>query len=112
MKTISVRELQKCIKECVDHSQKACVVVTRHGRPSAMIIGVEGKDWEHLVTHTAPELTKHIAARPRRGKPRQPVAHAQEKPEQQKPEQIKSDQQGPAQPSDFMQTVRRFIPGL
>lgn len=107
MKTISVRELQKCIKECVDHSQKACVVVTRHGRPSAMIIGVEGKDWEHLVTHTAPELAKHIAVRPRRGKPKQPAVPAQEK-----PEQIKSDQQGPAQSSDFLQTVRRFIPGL
>jgi len=106
MKTISVRELQKCIKECVDHSQKACVVVTRHGRPSAMIIGVEGKDWEHLVTHTAPELAKHIAAKPRRGKPK-PVAPAQEK-----PEQVKSDQKGPVQTSDFMQTVRRFIPGL
>ena len=107
MKTISVRELQKCIKECVDHSQKACVVVTRHGRPSAILIGVEGKDWEQLVTHTAPELAKHIAAKPRRGKPRQPAAPAQEK-----PEQIRSDQHEPAQPSDFMKTVRRFIPGL
>ena len=111
MKTISVRELQKCIKECVDHSQKACVVVTRHGRPSAMIIGVEGKDWEHLVTHTAPELAKHIAAKPRRARPKL-VAAAHERPEQAKPKQ---DQPGPvrkAEPSDFFQTVRRFIPGL
>ena len=101
MKTISVRELQKCIKECVDHSQKACVVVTRHGRPSAMIIGVEGKDWEHLVTHTAPELAKHIAAKPRRAKPRQAM------PAQEAPEQGKQDQ-----PSEFFQAVRRLIPGL
>jgi antitoxin (DNA-binding transcriptional repressor) of toxin-antitoxin stability system len=111
MKTISVRELQKCIKECVDHSQKACVVVTRHGRPSAMIIGVEGKDWEHLVTHTAPELAKHIAAKPRRARPKQAVP-MQEKPDQERPGQVKVEQDQPAQQSEFLQTVRRFIPGL
>lgn len=101
MKTISVRELQKCIKECVDHAQKACVVVTRHGRPSAMIIGVEGKDWEHLVTHTAPELAKHIAAKPRRVKLKQEIL-VQDKPKQEEK----------VQPSEFFQAVRRFIPGL
>ena len=111
MKTISVRELQKCIKECVDHAQKACVVVTRHGRPSAMIIGVEGKDWEHLVTHTAPELAKHIAAKPRRVKPKQAIS-TQRKSEQEKPVPVKSEQDERAQPSEFLRTVRRFIPGL
>lgn len=111
MKTISVRELQKCIKECVDHAQKACVVVTRHGRPSAMIIGVEGKDWEHLVTHTVPELAKYIATKPRRIKPKQAMS-AQEKPEQEKPVHVKPEQKERAQPSEFLQTVRRFIPGL
>jgi antitoxin (DNA-binding transcriptional repressor) of toxin-antitoxin stability system len=108
MKTISVRELQKCIKECVDHSQKACVVVTRHGRPSAMLIGVEGKDWEHLVTHTAPELAKHIAAKPRRVRSKL-VPSAQGKPEIEHPVPAPS---GQARPSEFFQTVRRFIPGL
>lgn len=106
MKTISVRELQKCIKECVDHAQKACVVVTRHGRPSAMIIGVEGKDWEHLVTHTAPELAKHIAAKPRRIKPKPAVSV------QGKPVPLASKHEERAQPSEFLRTVRRFIPGL
>lgn len=111
MKTISVRELQKCIKECVDHAQKACVVVTRHGRPSAMIIGVEGKDWEHLVTHTAPELAKYIAAKPRRIKPRHAMP-AQEKTEREKAVPVKTEQEARAQPSEFLQAVRRFIPGL
>ena len=109
MKTISVRELQKCIKECVDHSQKACVVVTRHGRPSAMIIGVEGKDWEQLVTHTAPELAKHIAAKPRRARTK-PATPAHGKEEQEKSGQAGVEQKKP--PQDFFQTVRRFIPGL
>ena len=111
MKTISVRELQKCIKECVDHSQKACVVVTRHGRPSAMLIGVEGKDWEHLVTHTAPELAKHIAAKPPRVRSKQ-VPSAQGKPALEQPVPVPSKQAERARPSEFFQTVRRFIPGL
>lgn len=111
MKTISVRELQKCIKECVDHSQKACVVVTRHGRPAAMIIGVEGKDWEHLVTHTAPELAKHIAAKPHRVKFKRAVS-AQATPEQEKSVHAKPEHEKQAPPSEFFQTVRRFIPGL
>ncbi len=111
MKTISVRELQKCIKECVDHSQKACVVVTRHGRPSAMLIGVEGKDWEHLVTHTAPELAKHIAAKPRRVRPKQ-VLPVQGKPTLEPSGQAQSGQAEQPKPSEFLQTIRRFIPGL
>jgi antitoxin (DNA-binding transcriptional repressor) of toxin-antitoxin stability system len=90
----------------VDHSQKACVVVTRHGRPSAILIGVEGKDWEHLVTHTAPELSKYISAKPRRGKAKA-AAPAHETPEQEKPAH-----ETQARPSEFLKTVRRFIPGL
>ncbi len=101
MKTVPVRELQKCIKECVDHAQKACVVITRHGRPAAVLVGVEGKDWEQVVRDTAPELAKHISAKPRSGKSRK-TAPAPEKPKHE--EQV--------QPSEFMQTVRRFIPGL
>jgi prevent-host-death family protein len=101
MKTVPVRELQKCIKECVDHAQKACVVITRHGRPAAVLVGVEGKDWEQVVKDTAPELAKHIAAKPHRVKSRK-AAPAPEKPKHEEE----------AQPSQFMQTVRRFIPGL
>lgn len=71
-----------------------------------MIIGVEGKDWEHLVTHTAPELAKHIAAKPRRIKPK-PAMSAQGN-----PVPMASKQEERVQPSEFLRTVRRFIPGL
>ena len=45
MKTISVRDLQKNIKEVVDSAQRDRVVVTRRGAPAAVLLGVEGKDW-------------------------------------------------------------------
>lgn len=76
-----------------------------------MLIGVEGKDWEHLVTHTAPELAKHIAGKPRRARPKQ-VLPVQEKPELEQPVPAQSGQAEQTQPSEFLQIVRRFIPGL
>jgi prevent-host-death family protein len=65
MKTLSVRELQKNIKETVDASQKAHVVVTRHGRPIAVLVGVEGKDWETVFWETNRSFWKTITKRRR-----------------------------------------------
>jgi prevent-host-death family protein len=52
MRTVNVRDLQKNIKEFVDASQKDRVVLTRHGKPSAILVGVEGEDWETVVQET------------------------------------------------------------
>ena len=101
MKTIAVRELQKCIKECVDHSQKSCVVVTRHGRPSAILIGVEGRDWEELITRTAPELAKHIPTSLQATQHKaESTDHGDHEPASRQP------------PTEFMSKLRRFLPGL
>ena len=40
MKTISVRDLQKNIKEIVDAAQRDRIVVTRRGDPAAVLLGV------------------------------------------------------------------------
>lgn len=53
MKAISVRDLQKKIRESVDAAQKDRVVVTRNGKPAALLIGVEGQDWESVVIQTS-----------------------------------------------------------
>jgi prevent-host-death family protein len=63
MKTVSVRDLQKKIGECVDAAQQGRVVVTRHGKPALLLVGVEGKDWETLFWETNEELWREIAAR-------------------------------------------------
>ncbi len=52
MKTISVRDLQKKVRECVDASQSDRIVVTRRGKPAAVIVGIEGADWETVVLET------------------------------------------------------------
>ncbi len=63
MKTISVRELQKRVRACVRTAQRNRVVVTRHGVPTALIIGVEGSDWETLALQTNPSFWRVIENR-------------------------------------------------
>jgi prevent-host-death family protein len=63
MKTISVRDLQRKIKDTVDAAQEDQVVVTRNGKPAAILIGVEGKDWEDVILQTSPSFWELIRKR-------------------------------------------------
>jgi prevent-host-death family protein len=63
MKTVNARDLQKKVKECVDVSQQDQVVITRRGRPAAVMVGVEGKDWEDVVLQTSSTFWKLIEER-------------------------------------------------
>ncbi len=63
MKTVTARDLQKKVKECMDISQEDQVVITRHGKPVAVLVGVEGRDWEDLVLPTSPAFWKLIEDR-------------------------------------------------
>jgi len=63
MKTVTVRDLQNKVKECVDRAQEDRVVITRHGKPAAVLVGVEDEDWESVVLQTDPTFWKLIRAR-------------------------------------------------
>jgi prevent-host-death family protein len=63
MKTVTARDLQKKVKECVDWSQEDRIVITRHGKPAAVMVGVEGKDWEDLVLQTSSTIWKLVEER-------------------------------------------------
>ena len=65
MRTVTVRDLQKQVKRCVDDSQADRVVITRHGKPAAVLVGVEGQDWDAVVLETDPRFWKLIHARRR-----------------------------------------------
>ena len=65
MKTVTVRDLQKKVRECVDDAQKDRVVITRHGKPAAVLFGVEGEDWDAVVLQTDAAFWKLIRARRR-----------------------------------------------
>lgn len=63
MKTVNARDLQKRVKECVDISQEDQVVITRRGKPAAVMVGVEAKDWEDVVLQTSSTFWKLIEER-------------------------------------------------
>ncbi len=63
MKTINVRDLQKQVRHCLTVSQKEQVIVTRHGKPVAVVTGVEKYDWEDLLLATSPSFWRMIEER-------------------------------------------------
>lgn len=63
MKTVTARELQQKIKHSLDIAQKDHVVITRRGMPAAVLIGVEGEDWENIVYETSRSFWKMIQRR-------------------------------------------------
>ena len=65
MRAVSVRDLQKRVKECVAAAQRDRVVITRRGKPAAVLVGVEREDWEAVVLETDPKFWKLIRARRR-----------------------------------------------
>jgi prevent-host-death family protein len=63
MKPVNARGLQKKVKECVDLSQRDKVVITRRGKPAAVMVGVEGKDWDDVALQASSKFWKLIEDR-------------------------------------------------
>ena len=63
MKTVTVRNLQKSLKECVDDSQEDRVIITRRGKPAAVLLGIADQDWETVVLQTDPRFWRLIRTR-------------------------------------------------
>ena len=65
MKTVTARDLQKKVKECVDAAQNDRVVVTGRGQPAVVLVGVEGSDWEDVVLQSSANFWRLIEERRR-----------------------------------------------
>jgi len=63
MKRATVRDLQKRAEEFVAQAQKDHVVITRQGKPAAVLVGVNKQDWESVVLQTDPKFWQLIHAR-------------------------------------------------
>ena len=63
MKTISVRDLQKKIRSVMETAQEDQVVITRNGKPIAVVLGIQGEDWETVVLETSKSFWKEIGKR-------------------------------------------------
>ena len=69
MKFVGVREAQAQLSGLVDQSQKERIVLTRHGRPMAVLTGLAGKDLEDVLLGQDPQFRRLIAERRRSQEP-------------------------------------------
>ena len=65
MKFVSVRDAKAHLSDCLDASQGESVVVTHHGKPKSIVIGVEGYALDEVVLMLNPDFWELIESRRR-----------------------------------------------
>ena len=63
MRTIPIAELQADAEAALDKAQKERLVIVRNGKPSAVVVGIEGYDAEDLQLASSPEFWRMIEER-------------------------------------------------
>ena len=63
MKVVALREAKQQLSGCVVHAQRERVLITKQGRPAALMIGVEGHDLEDVLLMQNPRFWRMIEAR-------------------------------------------------
>ena len=71
MKVVALREAKQRLSGCVVRAQRERVLITKQGRPAALMIGVEGHDLEDVLLMQNPRFWKLIEAR--RSEPTVPI---------------------------------------
>ena len=65
MKLVGLREAKQGLNALVAHAQRERVLLTRHGRPVALLIGVEGQDLETIMLAADARFWRWVEARRR-----------------------------------------------
>ena len=68
MKRILARDLQRDVESVLNSAQKERIVISRGGKPCAVILGIENYDAEDLRTASSPEFWRMIQRRRSRGR--------------------------------------------
>ncbi len=63
MKSLSVAEVQSNLDTVLDSAQKERIVITRAGKPSVVLVGIEAYDEEDLYLASSPEFWQMIEER-------------------------------------------------
>jgi prevent-host-death family protein len=63
MKVVALREAKATLSSCVEAAQRDRILITRHGKPAALVIGVEGENLEDLLTVGNPRFWELIESR-------------------------------------------------
>ena len=62
MKVLATREAKAGLSATLDEAQHERVLITRNGKPSAIVIGVEGHDFEDVLLMSNPKFWEMIEA--------------------------------------------------
>jgi len=65
MKVVTVRQARSELSDVIAQAQKKPVFVTNHGRPVAMVLGIEGKDLETVLLENDPSFWRELDRRTR-----------------------------------------------
>lgn len=65
MKTVALQRARQSLSGVVAHARRERVLITKHGKPAALVIGVEGQDLEDVRLSQTPAFWKLIEARRR-----------------------------------------------
>src|SRR5262249_26047468 len=71
---VGIREARSDLPKLVKLAQKETHVLTHHGKPTALLVGVEGYDYEDLVRMLDPEFWAMLAERRESERPRLSLA--------------------------------------
>ena len=66
MKLIGIREARERLSALVARAQRERLVLTRHGKPAALLIGIEGEDLEEVLLKTDGEFWAELVEQRRR----------------------------------------------
>jgi prevent-host-death family protein len=65
MKVVAVREAKASLSEYIEEAQRDRILITKHGKPAALVIGVAGEALEDLLTMGNPRFWEMIEDRRR-----------------------------------------------
>jgi antitoxin (DNA-binding transcriptional repressor) of toxin-antitoxin stability system len=63
MKLVGIRQAREKVSEILGDAQKQRVILTRHGKPTALVIGLEGEDLEEVQLRSDAAFWREIAER-------------------------------------------------
>ena len=68
MSNIPAKELQQNLESILDRAQSERIVISRHGKPCAVLLGIEAYDAEDLLLATSEDFWRMIRDRRSSGK--------------------------------------------
>ena len=79
MKVKALGRAKQELSETVDESQEEHVLITRHGKPAALLVGVEGMEVEEVVIASNPRFWELVEQRRNDPRPSFSIAEVRER---------------------------------